>query len=98
MYPLSNPRTLRSEILELLNSEELETVYSSDKLEIKELLLIAPSSFLNSYYPLGYQWQIHQRSAVATDQAKESWQAQGPGIEKAIASRFAELGSDSKPQ
>lgn len=98
MYPLSNPRTLRSEILELLNSEEIETVYSSDKLEINELSLIAPSSFLNSYYPLGYQWQIHQRSAVATDQAKEGWQAKGPGIEKAIASRFAELGSDSKPR
>jgi glycosyltransferase involved in cell wall biosynthesis len=98
MYPLSNPRTLRPEILDLLQSGALESVYSSDNLRISELRLIAPSSFLNSYYPLGYNWQVDNRSLISVSEAVEGWQAKGEGVESAVSLRFSELGSDSKPQ
>ena len=97
MYPLSNPRTLRAEILELLNSGELQSVYSSDRLRISELRLIAPSSFLNSYYPLGYNWQIDTRTQLSVGDASEGWQAKGEGIEQSISLRFSDLGYESKP-
>lgn len=92
MYPIENPRTLRSGVLELLNSNQLQSVYSSDRLVVKELFLIAPSSFLNSYYPLGYNWKIEKRQRLSLDAAPESWQAQGPGIDSLIDERFASLG------
>jgi len=92
MYPLSNPRSLRTGILDLLNSGELESVYSSDNLEITQLKLIAPNSFLNSYYPLGYNWAIGARELVDCQSAKENWQARGSGIEELIALRFDQLG------
>jgi hypothetical protein len=92
MYPLSNPRTLRGEILDLLNSGNLESVYSSDNLKIEKLHLIAPSSFLNSYYPLGYNWEIKTREAVEMAQAQENWQAKGEGIEALVLERFSSLG------
>lgn len=92
MYPLSNPRTLRGEILDLLNSGDLESVYSSDKLKIDKLRLVAPSSFLNSYYPLGYNWEIKTREAVEPAVAMENWQAEGEGIKELVVERFGALG------
>ena len=92
MYPLSNPRSLRTGILDLLNSGGLESVYSSDNLEITQLRLIAPNSFLNSYYPLGYNWVIGARELIDCQSAKENWQARGPRIEELIALRFDQLG------
>jgi glycosyltransferase involved in cell wall biosynthesis len=97
MYPLSNPRSIRPDILELLNSGQIQSVYSSDLLNIANLVLIAPSSFLNSYYPLGYNWAVGARELVATKDAKENWQASGAGIEEVIALRFAQLSSQPKP-
>jgi glycosyltransferase involved in cell wall biosynthesis len=97
MYPLSNPRSIRPEILELLNSGQIQSVYSSDLLNIANLVLIAPSSFLNSYYPLGYNWVVGARELLATKDAKENWQASGAGIEEVIALRFAQLSSQPKP-
>lgn len=91
MYPLSNPRTIRTEILDLLNQGKIESVYSSDRLEIKELNLIAPSSFINSYYPLGYNWRIGARSHVEPAEAQENWKALGSGINEVLAKRFGEL-------
>jgi glycosyltransferase involved in cell wall biosynthesis len=96
MYPLSNPRSIRNGILDLLNEGKIESVYSSDRLSIKELKLIAPSSFLNSYYPLGYNWQIGARDLVGVESAQENWKALGEGIEAVIARRFDELGSQAK--
>jgi glycosyltransferase involved in cell wall biosynthesis len=96
MYPLSNPRSIRNGILDLLNEGNIESVYSSDRLSIKELKLIAPSSFLNSYYPLGYNWQIGARDLVGVESAQENWKALGEGIESVIARRFDELGSQAK--
>ena len=92
MYPLSNPRTLRKEVLELLDSGDLQSVYSSDKLRIVELKLIAPSSFLHSYYPLGYNWDVLSRSQVPVSEARENWKAEGEGIEASITERFQRLG------
>ncbi|MEY3561381.1 MAG: hypothetical protein RL068_533 [Actinomycetota bacterium] len=92
MYPFSNPRTLRTGILDLMNKGLIESVYSSDRLAIDELRLLAPSSFINSYYPLGYNWQIGARSSVSASEAKENWKAQGEGIQLLIDSRLSELG------
>lgn len=93
MYPLSNPRSLRAEILELLNSGELQSVYSSDKLRIAELRLIAPSSFLNSYYPLGYNWDVMAQSHVNPDESQEAWTARGEGLDALLVERLSTLGS-----
>ena len=92
MYPFANPRTLRPGILELLNQGKLQSVYSSDQLEVSELLLIAPSSFLNSYYPLGYNWKIHSRRRLSLQEAPERWQAAGIGLESLVDARFNQLG------
>ncbi|MFM2023595.1 MAG: hypothetical protein RIR89_987, partial [Actinomycetota bacterium] len=92
MYPIENPRTLRSGVLELLNTNQMQSVYASDRLKTKKLLLIAPSSFLNSYYPLGYNWQISDRERLSFEQAPESWRAEGPGIDSLVDERFASLG------
>lgn len=91
MYPIENPRTLRGGVIELLNAGQLQSVYASDRLVIKKLLLIAPSSFLNSYYPLGYNWQITERERLSFDDAPESWQAKGPGIDALVDERFSKL-------
>lgn len=91
MYPLSNPRTLRTEVLELLNSGDLQSVYSSDKLRILELKLIAPSSFLNSFYPLGYNWEVLGRNQVPIAEARENWRAEGEGVAQVIQHRFENL-------
>jgi glycosyltransferase involved in cell wall biosynthesis len=93
MYPLSNPRSLRTSILDALNDGSLESVYASDNLKIKKLKLIAPSSFLNSYYPLGYRWEIGAREIQPLDAAEENWKAQGDGIAELIRQRFDGLGS-----
>lgn len=93
MYPLSNPRTLRKEVLELLDSGDLQSVYSSDRLRIVELKLIAPSSFLNSYYPIGYNWEVMGRTQVPLAEAKENWRAAGEGISQVISERFGALGN-----
>ena len=94
MYPLSNPRSIRNGILDLLNEGKIESVYSSDKLTIRELKLIAPSSFLNSYYPLGYNWQILARELVEIDSAQENWKALGEGVGETAKARFNQLGSN----
>jgi glycosyltransferase involved in cell wall biosynthesis len=94
MYPLSNPRSIRNGILDLLNEGKIESVYSSDRLSIKELRLIAPSSFLNSYYPLGYNWQIGAREIAEIEAAQENWKALGQGVSEVAKARFDELGSN----
>ena len=96
MYPLSNPRTLRPGILDLLNSGELESVYSSDQLRIAELRLIAPSAFLNSYHPVGYRWQIKNRESVSLEESKEKWRAAGQGLEPVLVERFSALEETSE--
>ena len=89
MYPLSNPRTIRADVLEMLNSGEIETVYSSDQLMVEALQLIAPSAFLNSFHPLGYRWQIKNRSLL---EGQEGWDAKGEGIRDEIAKNFNQIG------
>jgi hypothetical protein len=89
MYPLSNPRTIRADVLEMLNSGEIETVYSSDQLKVETLQLISPSAFLNSFHPLGYRWQIKNRSLL---EGQEGWDARGEGIRDEIAKNFNQIG------
>jgi glycosyltransferase involved in cell wall biosynthesis len=92
MYPLSNPRSVSGEILDLLNEGKIESVYASDRLRIKELRLIAPSSFLNSFYPLLYNWEISTRQIVEIKHAQESWKAQGPGVSEVVSQLFSQIG------
>jgi hypothetical protein len=75
-----------------LNEGKIESVYASDRLRIKELRLIAPSSFLNSFYPLLYNWEISTRQIVEIKHAQESWKAQGPGVSEVVSQLFSQIG------
>lgn len=93
MYPFANPRIVSSDILDLLNEGKIESVYASDRLRIAELRLIAPSSFLNSFYPLRYNWEISSRQVVEIERARESWKAKGRGVPEVVKELFSKIGS-----
>lgn len=91
-YPYSNPKTIRSSVLELLNDASLHSVYPSDQLEISELRVLAPSSFLTSFRPMEFRWSIAKRTKVKASAAAETWQADGENLDKRIQQLLTKVG------
>lgn len=93
-YPYSNPKTIRGAVLDLMNAGQLESVYPSDQLEIGELKILAPASFLASFRPLEYRWQVAKRSRAASP--SESWSVEGEGISRRTQQLMNKLGKKTR--
>ena len=93
VYPTALTRSLRPQIIELLNAGKLLTCYPADNLEVDRLELLAPSAFLAQYREQSYNWNVKHihfdTLADAAAQGAETWVAQGPGLEKLLATWVA---------
>lgn len=84
MYPLALTRSLRPQIIELLNSNRARMVYSEDKLEINRLLIAAPSAYLISRQNRPSNWQVRLFETVKLEDSTETWVAKGNGLQELI--------------
>ncbi|MEI6590397.1 MAG: glycosyltransferase family A protein [Actinomycetes bacterium] len=95
MYPVELSRSLGRDLLDLLNANKVDMVYAKDQLAVGKLELLAPSAWLSSYSAEKLGWAVTECSVVKLAESKESWVAQGRGLDKLVTQllRFAAPGA-----
>jgi hypothetical protein len=84
MYPLELSRSLGRDLLDLLNANQVDMVYPKDQLAVGRLEILAPSAWLSSFSEGNFGWAVTECSVVKLKDAKESWVANGKGLDRLV--------------
>ena len=82
MYPLELSRSLGRDLLDLLNANQVDMVYPKDQLAVGRLEILAPSAWLSSFSEGNFGWAVTECSVVKLKDTKESWVADGKGLDR----------------
>ena len=90
LYPLHLSRAISADVLEMLNSSDVELVQPHFELQVGKLELLAPNAWLSSWAAEKFAWRVAEVWPIAPVDASESFLLNGNNLAGELARQLSQ--------